>query len=119
MIKHNFTHIGFSYLQENFGNETEIFIEIIQEAQRNIPEVIQQLETDLSNKNWKSLGETAHQLKGVVQIFDMKALAQVLKKLQLDTERNQNQQQYPQTVAETVKTCTAVIAELQIAIQLL
>ncbi len=119
MLSYNFKYIQFSYLRQNFGDETSFYKEIIQEAQSNIPEIIKQLNNDLRKKAWGDLGKTAHQLKGVVQIFGLEDLAQKLKTIQIDSEQETDVASFPPKVAYVTTLCEAVVKELKIAYDLL
>lgn len=110
-----FQYISFDYLASNFGNEKSFWKEILIDAVTNIEELIEEFKSCNNQQQWKQLGKTAHQLKGVVQIFGTEGLATMLKDIHVITEGSPTESELNPLVINCIETCSRVLVELKLA----
>jgi HPt (histidine-containing phosphotransfer) domain-containing protein len=109
----NYKIISLTYLNGNFGTEYSFWKEILDTALQTIPELLQILDVSLRQTDYHNLGETAHQLKGVIQVFGMENESLELKQLQLDTEKRIAVESYPTRVKSIINQINAGLEELK------
>ena len=113
MTQHNFKHISFNYLSDNFGSDSSVWFDIVTLACDDLSTIVAEMVRSQQNGNYIAMGELAHQLKGVVQIFDRNDLGNTLKDLQIDGLAQKNTESFGKRVAEINTEVEAIISELK------
>ena len=101
-----------NYLNEITGGDQEITKEFIQMFFDQLPEFREGMNSYLSGKKWKELGEIAHKAKSSVMTFGMNDLGHRLKELQLKTQKLEGVEAYPLYVKEFMTTIAKAEIEL-------
>ncbi len=101
------------YLKGMSGDSPEIIKEMIDLFKEQVPEFTGQMKEHLFNKNWKSLGETAHKAKSSVSIMGMEELAQELNQLERNAKQQENLENIPDMVENFIQVSEQALNELQ------
>ena len=106
--------INLSYLETMFEGDKKAIKDIIEVFKSQVPELIQEMNYALKNKDWKALSEIAHKSKSSVAIMGINELADDLKTLELLAKQQKDTEKYPQIVEKFENICNEAVKELEI-----
>jgi len=107
----NYTDL--EYLKGMSGDSPEIIKEMIDLFKEQVPEFTEQMQEYLLDKNWKSLGETAHKAKSSVSIMGMEELAGELNQLEQNAKQQADLENIPDMVENFIHVSEQALKELQ------
>ncbi|GAK93464.1 hypothetical protein JCM19298_2183 [Nonlabens ulvanivorans] len=69
-------------LTDNFGEDNETFVQILDIFLQEVPEDYQLLEEQIQSKNFKEAGETSHKIKSSYRLLDMEMETMLLQEIE-------------------------------------
>src|SRR5665648_145042 len=95
----DYKFINMDYLDLASGGDTAMISEVINMFRQQSLEIYNEMRSNLSGKNYKSLGLLAHKAKSSVAIMGMNDLALMLKTFELQAKEGKESQLYESYVA--------------------
>ncbi len=108
----DFKFINTEYLDSVSGGDPEITREIVEMFREQSVEIYNEMESLLSEKNYKSLGQLSHKAKSSVAIMGMDDLAAMLKSFELQARDGIESELYEGYVIRFKKDTDAAVIEL-------
>jgi HPt (histidine-containing phosphotransfer) domain-containing protein len=105
--------INTEYLETVSGGDKEIIRELYTIFSEQVPEMVNELETLLSRKDYYSLGMLAHKAKSSVAIMGMTDLALMLKTFEAEGKEGKNIENYESYIVRFEKETGMALKELE------
>jgi HPt (histidine-containing phosphotransfer) domain-containing protein len=102
-----------SMLREMDAEDPGTLKHILQIFLESIPVILNELLTHFADKDYFSLGNSAHKLKSSLELISMKDTAILLKKIELQSKSGQNLEEIPAMVETVEKTLLTVFEQLK------
>jgi len=105
-----YKNFDLSYLQDSTGGDVEMIKMIMGIFKDQLPELYEDFENALQNKNWSELKSIAHKARNSTLALGMDSISQELSDLELTIV--ENEKKYKQLFIDFQKSCQAVLDEL-------
>jgi HPt (histidine-containing phosphotransfer) domain-containing protein len=105
--------INTEYLESVSGGDPEIITELVGLFREQSVEILEEMKTLYSGKNFKLLGLLAHKAKSSVSIMGMNDLAAMLKAFELQAKEGKEQHLYESYISRFQSETEAAITELE------
>ena len=101
------------YLRELSENNESFFRDFINLFLNNTPETLQDLNTQLANKNWEGVRQAAHKVKPSLNYLGLKDAQKVAASIEENALNKSNLESIPEMVNTLNTICNAAFAELE------
>jgi PAS domain S-box-containing protein len=102
-----------AYLRSVSDNNQEFLQEMVVTFVQSTPPVLKEMQSSLSEKNWKKLCRLAHQIKPSFSLLGMEALRKRVFYIEENAERKTNLSQVAETTLAFINDCEDVIRDLK------
>jgi len=111
MLAENFT-LDFGHLRSLTGDDNEFMIEILELIIEQSPGVLEEMQTQLTSHDFKTLGATAHKYKSSINILGNPELIRLMKDLEDTATGTQEEEKLNELVSEFEQVCNHLLNAL-------
>ena len=109
--------VNLDYLRSISGNDKNFISELINSFNKITPEILENMNKGLQDKNWEVVGQAAHKLKPSIALLGIDSLKEKVKTIEISSLQNQNLDAIPLLVEETTEACVQAMDELKLALE--